>query len=82
MHKPSAPLLRAHLWILLICQKRAGVFVFVQVAHKVQFDDADELAHIEELLGELGPEPEGGDEEDKASFASESEEEGEEAMEV
>ncbi|KAH8038717.1 hypothetical protein HPB51_002861 [Rhipicephalus microplus] len=49
---------------------------------KVQFDDADELAHIEELLAELGPEPEGGDEdEDKASFASESEEE-EEAMEM
>uniref|UniRef100_A0A224Z167 Uncharacterized protein n=1 Tax=Rhipicephalus zambeziensis TaxID=60191 RepID=A0A224Z167_9ACAR len=53
-----------------------------EVARKVQFDDADELAHIEELLAELGPEPEGGDEdEDKASFASESEEE-EEAMEV
>lgn len=52
-----------------------------EVAHKVQFDDADELAHIEELLGELGPEPEGADEEDKGSFASESEEE-EEAMEV
>ncbi|KAL3253269.1 hypothetical protein MRX96_017540 [Rhipicephalus microplus] len=52
------------------------------VARKVQFDDADELAHIEELLAELGPEPEGGDEdEDKASFASESEEE-EEAMEM
>ncbi|KAL1439042.1 hypothetical protein MTO96_047504 [Rhipicephalus appendiculatus] len=53
-----------------------------EVARKVQFDDADELAHIEELLAELGPEPEGGDEdEDKASFASESEEE-EEAMEL
>ncbi|KAH6938623.1 hypothetical protein HPB50_011203 [Hyalomma asiaticum] len=52
-----------------------------EVAHKVQFDDADELAHIEELLAELGPEPEEGDEEDKGSFVSESEEE-EEAMEV
>ncbi|XP_075746043.1 uncharacterized protein LOC119159701 [Rhipicephalus microplus] len=53
-----------------------------EATRKVQFDDADELAHIEELLAELGPEPEGGDEdEDKASFASESEEE-EEAMEM
>uniref|UniRef100_A0A1E1X514 Uncharacterized protein n=1 Tax=Amblyomma aureolatum TaxID=187763 RepID=A0A1E1X514_9ACAR len=53
-----------------------------QVAHKVHFDDAQELAHIEELLAELGPEQEEeGDEDDKGSFASESEEE-EEAMEV
>ncbi|KAH7962711.1 hypothetical protein HPB52_017596 [Rhipicephalus sanguineus] len=64
-----------------------GVKVLIElemldVARKVRFDDADELAHIEELLAELGPEPEGEDEdEDKASFASESEEE-EEAMEV
>lgn len=52
-----------------------------QVAHKVQFDDAQELAHIEELLTELGPEQEGEDEDDDGSFATESEEE-EEAMEV
>ncbi|KAK8789232.1 hypothetical protein V5799_020993 [Amblyomma americanum] len=53
-----------------------------QVAHKVQFDDAQELAHIEELLAELGPEQEEeGDEDDKGSFATESEEEEDEAME-
>lgn len=59
-----------------------------QVAHKVQFDDADELAHIEELLAELGPEPEEqNDEDEEASFAGDSDaEQGEgneeEAMEV
>lgn len=58
------------------------------VAHKVQFDDADEMAHIEELLAELGPEPEEqNDEDEEASFAGDSDaEQGEgneeEAMEV
>ncbi|CAN7996326.1 unnamed protein product [Ixodes hexagonus] len=55
-----------------------------QVARKVHFEDPEELAHIEELLAEIGPasedEGEGDVEGEEDSFASNSEEE--EAMEV
>ncbi|XP_029833164.2 probable assembly chaperone of rpl4 [Ixodes scapularis] len=56
-----------------------------QVARKVHFEDSEELAHIEELLAEIGTasedDVEGEGEGEGDSFASDSEEE-EEAMEV
>uniref|UniRef100_A0A6B0VCZ5 Putative assembly chaperone of rpl4 isoform x1 n=1 Tax=Ixodes ricinus TaxID=34613 RepID=A0A6B0VCZ5_IXORI len=56
-----------------------------QVARKVHFEDSEELAHIEELLAEIGTasedDGEGEGEGEGDSFASDSEEE-EEAMEV
>ncbi|CAN7949157.1 unnamed protein product [Ixodes pacificus] len=56
-----------------------------QVARKVHFEDSEELAHIEELLAEIGAasedDVEGEGEGEGDSFASDSEEE-EEAMEV